>query len=58
MYKLINGRITMVVYSEKDRESYVNSGWKLVEENNKKKKKVQENADNSKSEQTEFTEGI
>jgi len=48
----------MVVYSEKDRELYVNSGWKLVEENNKKKKKVQENADNSKSEQTEFTEGI
>ena len=48
MYKLINGRITI----------YVNSGWKLIEENNKKKKKVQENADNSKSEQTEFTEGI
>ena len=58
MYKLINGRITMVVYSEKDSDLYVDSGWKLLEENNKKKKKAQEYADNSKSEQTEFTEGI
>ena len=58
MYKLINGRITMIVYTEKDKELYVNSGWKLIGENKKKKKKVLENADDSKSEQTEFTEGI
>ena len=58
MYKLINGRMTMIVCSEKDKDLYVNSGWKLVEEHKKKKKKVQENVDEGSAKQTEFTESI
>lgn len=58
MYKLINGKLQMTVYSKEDKDLYTNSGWKLIEENRVKKKKVSEDSNENLSEQAEFTEGI
>ena len=36
MYELVKGCLKLVIYSEKDANSYVNAGWKLVKRPKKK----------------------
>ena len=57
MYKLVNGKLTLTVYSKQDMEMYINSGWKL-EENKEKKKNKKEVINEDRIIKTESNESI
>ena len=57
MYKLRNGKLSLTVYTKKDMELYIKSGWVLDSVKSDKKKKLQKEVlDEDKSVKTEPTE--
>ncbi len=57
MYKLRNGKLSLTVYTKKDMELYIKSGWVLEGKKDDKKKKLpKEVLDEDKFVKTEFTE--